>query len=310
MVRLPPAEKLSLALRKNVRDEWDNNKKDLEQQLSEILGQEWTVDINPNAVWPYHNDGYAKESLGSCIKSYVEGAVYYLKYLGGRYDSLIGEVNEIASAHVLTMDVDEESRVSYCGVDVVDGKLRIIFNPTSLGVNINDALSESNLLPALNNAPTDKPLSFSARLGIASDYEPAIAAVRHQFAELLGKQDDEINLNPNFEETFAKLKEAASNKKNDIRDDWQNNLGSFTLKYWEGLAYQMKYQKVGEDDLVQEGFLDAVSSLEFKFRIVDSLEYASYAEVVIKDGILYLQSKATTWGTNIDYAAEKLIDQL
>lgn len=51
-----------------VRDEWDNNKADFEKQLSELLGETWTIDINPNAVWPYHNDGYAKDSVGSCIK--------------------------------------------------------------------------------------------------------------------------------------------------------------------------------------------------------------------------------------------------
>jgi hypothetical protein len=69
MPRLPPAEKLSLALRKNVRDEWDNNKANLEKQLSEVLGETWTVEVTPNAIWPYHNGGYAKESLGSCIKA-------------------------------------------------------------------------------------------------------------------------------------------------------------------------------------------------------------------------------------------------
>jgi hypothetical protein len=54
-----------------VRDEWDNNKADLEKQLSEFLGETWTLEVNPNAIWPYHNEGYAKESLGSCIKAYV-----------------------------------------------------------------------------------------------------------------------------------------------------------------------------------------------------------------------------------------------
>ncbi len=55
-----------------VRDELDNNKADLEKQLSDLLGAAWTIDINPLAIWPYHDDGYAKESLGSCIKAYVQ----------------------------------------------------------------------------------------------------------------------------------------------------------------------------------------------------------------------------------------------
>ena len=50
----------------------DNNKADLEKQLSDLLGAAWTIDINPLAIWPYHDDGYAKESLGSCIKAYVQ----------------------------------------------------------------------------------------------------------------------------------------------------------------------------------------------------------------------------------------------
>lgn len=89
MSRLPPAEKLPLALRKNgmsfhpsdphgapssaanqlpVRDEWESKREDLQKELSDVLGAEWTLsEINPNALYPYAGDGYAKQSLGSCI---------------------------------------------------------------------------------------------------------------------------------------------------------------------------------------------------------------------------------------------------
>jgi hypothetical protein len=50
-----------------VRDEWDNKKADIEDQLSEVLTVPWTVDVNPNQIYAYAGDGYAKESLGSCI---------------------------------------------------------------------------------------------------------------------------------------------------------------------------------------------------------------------------------------------------
>jgi hypothetical protein len=312
MPRLPPAEKLSLALRKNVRDEWDNNKADLEQQLSEVLGETWTIDVNPNAIWPYHNDGYAKESLGSCIKGYVEGAIYQIKYLSGRYDSLAAEINEIAHAKVLTLDVDETepSRFSYCGADVEDGKLRMLFNKDNLGVNISDSLQEAKLFAALNGAPTEKPISFLSRLNIRTEYDPNIAAVQHQLAELLGKSDDEIKMNPNFEDTFAKLSAYKKTKGSELRDDWETCLGSYTLKYYEGLVYQMKYQKVGEDDMIQEGFVEAVPDLEFTFRIVEKLNKGTYGEVEFADGKCYLQAPADKWGYNVDYIAEKIIDLL
>ncbi|KAM7200217.1 hypothetical protein V8F20_005435 [Naviculisporaceae sp. PSN 640] len=312
MGRLPPAEKLSLAIRKNVRDEWDNNKADLEKQLSDILGEPWTVEASPLSIWPYHNEGYAKESLGSCIKAYVEGALYQLKYLTERYESLASEINTIAHAHVLTLDVDENEppRWSYNGCDVVEGQLRILFHHENLGVNVSDACQERPLFQALNTAADERPLSFLVRSGIKTDYEPEINATRHEIAELLGKSDDDIKLNPNWEDTFAKLKEYSEKKGSDLRDDWQSNLGSFTLKYFQALAYRMKYDKVGEDDMVQEGFLEAVSNNEMAFRIVDSLKYGSYGEVVIEDGTLYIQCPADKWGYNIDYVAEKLIDQL
>lgn len=123
-----------------------------------------------------------------------------MKYLTGRYDSLAAEVNEIAHAKVLTLAADEvePSRFSYSGADVQDGKLRMVFNPTNLGVNIDYCLQEQNLLPALNKAPTEKPISFSARLSIRGDYEPTIKDTQHALAELLGKSDDEIKLNPSM----------------------------------------------------------------------------------------------------------------
>ncbi|KAK0624822.1 hypothetical protein B0T17DRAFT_590633 [Bombardia bombarda] len=315
MSRLPPAAKLSLAVRKNVRDEWDNNKEALEKQLTDLLGETWTIDIAPNAIWPYHNDGYAKESLGSCIKSYVEGALYQLKYLTERYgDALKTEVNTICHAHILTLDLEETTppRFSYGGCDVSDGKLRVLFLETYLGTNIDYCCQEETLFKALNDAPhpNNAPLSFVARNGIRTDYDAKIAETKHTIAELLGKGDDEITLDANFEDTFAKLEAASKVKGSGLREDWQGNLGSFAIKYFDGLAYQMKYLKVGEDEMVQEGFLDVVDKLTIKFRVVDKLEYDSYCEVVVEEGVLYVQSKAETWGTNIDYAASKLIDQL
>ncbi|KAK3362366.1 hypothetical protein B0T25DRAFT_4731 [Lasiosphaeria hispida] len=312
MVRLPPAEKLSLAVRKNVRDEWSNTQADLEKQLSSILGEAWTVDINPNAIWPYHNEGYAKESLGSCIKAYVEGVIYQLNYLSGRYSNLVEEINNICHAHVLTLDVEESKppRFSYGGCDVQDGRLRVLFVEKNLGTNINDCCSEGVLFPALNNAPGEKPLSFSARIGIKAEYEDQINGTRHQIAELLGKADDEVTLDPNFEETHAKLAAAKKVKGSGIRDDWQGALGSYTASYFEALASHMKYINVGDDELVQEGFLEAVDKVKIVFRIVDTLKHSSYCEVEIDDGVLYLQCTAERWGTNISGVASKLMDIL
>ncbi|KAH6854088.1 hypothetical protein B0I37DRAFT_349453 [Chaetomium sp. MPI-CAGE-AT-0009] len=313
MTRLPPAEKLSLALRKNVRDEWENNKADLEKQLSDILGTAWTIEVNPLAIWPYHNDGYAKESLGDCIKAYFEGALYQLKYLTEKHGSEFkNELNAICSAHVLTLDVEETNppRFSYGGCDVQDGQLRILFAESSLGSNINDCCQEDTLTAALNAAPSDVPLSFAVRTAIRADYDPKIGEVRAQIAALLGKPAEAVTLNANFEGSFAALEAARQGGNRDVREDWQANLAAFTLQYFEGLAYQMKAMQVGEDEMVREGLLEAVSTNEYAFRIVDKLKYETYCECDIVDGVLYLQCTPGYFGTNVNDAAAKLMDRL
>lgn len=210
----------------------------------------------------------------------------------GRYnDECKNELNTICSAHVLTLDVEEETpkRFSYCGCDVKDGKLRILFQPDCLGTNIDNACEEGQLFPALNAAPATTPLSFSARLGIRNDYDAKVEECRKQFADVTGNAD--FKLNGNFDDTFAKL--SAANK-SDVHQDWQSRLGGFTLSYFEGLIYQMRYIKVADDEMVQEGFNEAVEKGEAAFRIVDSLKYGSYCECVIEDGVLYLQVSGTS----------------
>lgn len=52
-----------------VRDDWENKREDFQKQLSDVLGTEWTLkDISPVALYPYAEESYAKERLGSCIE--------------------------------------------------------------------------------------------------------------------------------------------------------------------------------------------------------------------------------------------------
>ncbi|KAL1862773.1 hypothetical protein VTK73DRAFT_6660 [Phialemonium thermophilum] len=159
----------------------------------------------------------------------------------------------------------------------------MLFRPQALGTNIDAALSQEFLFPALNAAEgVPLPLSFKARTGIRADYDPHVDRCRAEIARLTGV--DAFRLDGNFDDTFAKLKAAQG-----VRDDWEERLGSFTLQYFEGLAYHLKGIHVDEDDMVREGFNEAVDKAVAKFRIVDTLKYESYCEVDIEDGVLYLQ---------------------
>ncbi|KAK7942921.1 uncharacterized protein PG986_012034 [Apiospora aurea] len=278
--RLPPVEKLPLALRKN-------------------------------AVFRADLLTLMRVSLP---KSYFKGAIWQFKNYESSYgEEGLKELNDICHAHVLTMDVDLNKRFTYGGVDVDErGALRMLFSPDNLGCNIDYCVERDTLLKALNNAPaapgaSGGAISFATRTGIRQDYDPKIEAIRAKIAELLAWP--EIQLNPNWEEVFAALKAESQVKKTELREDWQAYMGSMAISYFEGLLSQIQWQKF-DDDLLQEGFRDAVSKGEVKFRIVEKLKDSSYSECEVEDGILYLQSTAKTWGTNTSYTAEKLVDKL
>ncbi|KAI0418231.1 hypothetical protein F5X98DRAFT_338432 [Xylaria grammica] len=310
MSRLPPVEKLPLAIRKSVRDDWDSKKGDIEAKISETLGTAWTIDVNPNQIYAYSDSSaYAKENLGACIHEYFDGArrslEEFVNYFG---DDGVNELNSICHAHILTLDVDEEKRFSYCGNDVHEGQLRLLFN--NLGSNISNALDRDVLVKSLNSAPSPEgtPMSFKVRTDIRQNYDPKAEEIRARIAALVAKPD--IKLNPNFEENFAKLLAESQAKKTELRQDWQDSLGNFTKFYFEGLASQLQSQKFEDDELLQEGFNDVVDKGEVVFRIVDKLEKGTYNECVIQDGVLYIQTTPQRYGSNIDNAAEKLVDLL
>jgi hypothetical protein len=202
------------------------------------------------------------------------------------------EINTICYAHAITIDLDEENRFSYCGADVFEGKLRIVFKEGSLGTNAYYALDPDVLMQALNNAPTPpgsdpEPISYTTRVGIRTEYDPKIEESRKKIADMLAKPD--LKLVPNFEAIYARLKEESKKKDSGIREDFERQMGYMLNAYFAGLAYQMEYQKFGEDDLITEGFNEVVESGEIHFRIVDKLEHDSYGECVVEDGKLFMQ---------------------
>ncbi|TKW60207.1 hypothetical protein CTA1_4783 [Colletotrichum tanaceti] len=255
MSRLPPAEKLPLALRKN--------------------------------------------------SIYVSSAIYNLKTFASNYgDDGKSELNSICHARSLILDLDDRpknERVTYCGVVVRQGgKLALVFAEGNLGTNADYALDASGLLKALNDAPpapgSDESLSFAARTSVRQEYDEKIEETRQKLADMLEKPD--VVLVPNFEANFAKILEAGKKKGSEVREDWEGNMGGFTRMYFEGLEYQMTYQKFGDDDMLREGFNEAVDKGEIHFRIVDKMAYGAYGEVVLEDGAVYVQARAHHFGTN------------
>ncbi|KAJ3493451.1 hypothetical protein NLG97_g4721 [Lecanicillium saksenae] len=302
MSRLPPAEKLPLAIRKNIRDNWESKQAESEKEISDILGEKWTIDIDPKNIYPYGADGsYAKESTGAMIAEYVRCAISGLRrYIDMHGDDGKQEINKLASAHTLIMDLDVDKKVSYCACGITSsGQLAILWEDGNLASNIDDVFSEKKITTALNDIPSEG-ISYETRIDIKNYYEKKIAEVNEQINTALKK---EYTLEPGFEAAYAKLSGTKAN--------FKDNLGSFVYHYFNALAKALVRQKFDSDDMLQEGLNEAVESGKIAFRIVDASQMKeTYGEAVVENGVLYLQTSPDYYGSNIDDVADKLIDQL
>ncbi len=161
------------------------------------------------------------------------------------------------------------------------------------------------LAEALSEAPQPEgasTLSYAARHSIKSDYEPKIDALVEKARKLL--HNKEFEFVPGFEALGAKLKGGK-----DVRDDWETNLGSFSMSYFGSFVDALEREKFGDDELLREGFEEGVTKNKIELRLVDKLE-SGYNQILLDDGVLVIQTTPDKWGTNIHYAAEKLVDIL
>jgi hypothetical protein len=303
-----PVEKLPLAARKNVRDGWDSKKPELEAQLLTLLGVPWTFEINPNAIYPYAEpDSYGNHSPGDCIYAYAEAFVQQVKYfLDSHKEAGKTELNSVVPNHKVTLSAS--TAFSYCGTAITDGNLNLHFHPNSLASNI--SYVAQNLDDALSAAPQPEgasPLSYAARHSIKSDYESQILPILEKSRKAL--QNPALKFEPDFEALGAKLKTGK-----DVRDDWEKNLGSFAISYYESFADILQREKFDSDDLLREGFEEEAAKGVVRLRIVDKLGEGKgsngYNEILIEDGEVLLRTTPDRWGTNISYVAEKLVEIL
>jgi hypothetical protein len=242
--------------------------------------------------------------------SYFNAALSGLEYgIDRNGDEYRNELNSVASTHILALDIDLENRVSYCGPAIIESKLVMLVGPTRLGTNVDSVLDSDAVLEAVqkNEAATAATgISFNGRNSIRADWEPFAPEVTKSLSKIL---QVEIAVNPNFDAVSSAMQTAAA-KDSEIRSDWDHNLGSFMRDYFSGLESQLKSSDFHEDELLREGFTEAVSKNEVAFRIVEELKHSSYCEVVVEDGTLYLQTTAQRFGTNTGDIAEGLVDRL
>jgi hypothetical protein len=191
--------------------------------------------------------------------------------------------NEVVTKSEATITADDTGKHSYVGCDVKDGVFRILFGVGYLGTNISE-LSYYHIPKAINDAPRTSDFPLLVKGSIRKDYDAGIPAVRTAIAEIIAIPADDLILDPNFLANYKKMKAHKD------QSSWREEVfGEVALQYFQGLKGQLEYQKFGGDEMMQEGLLEVVHKKTFQLRVVDKLVKGSYNEIVIEDGVAYLQ---------------------
>lgn len=171
---------------------------------------------------------------------------------------------------------------SYNGCDFHDGQLRMHFSPNYLGTNIDQTTQD--IAKAISAAPQPagaSTLSYTARHSVKTDYDPKIGTLLEKAQKAL--ENPKLKFEPDFEGLGKMLKGGK-----DVRDDWETNIGDFTMKYYESFVDALDREKFASDDMLREGFEEAVPSGVIKMRIVEKMD--GYNGLKLEDGALYLQA--------------------
>jgi len=234
----------------------------------------------------------------------------YVKKYG---DDGKNELNSLAASHEVTLVEDTTGKTIYAGCGISGGQLRVLFKNPYLGSNIEKACADlaeavqtaERPAGADGNGSGATQMSFHARNSIKDAYDPAIEALISRARTLLVLPS--LTLNPNFESNFGALHAAGKGAPR----DWEKNFGRQTIAYFDGFVKNVEQQGFGKDDMLQEGFAEAVTTNEVALRVVSKTKKpGAYIETVIEDGKCYIQSTAEYWSSNMNHAGSKLIDLL
>jgi hypothetical protein len=268
-----------------VRDNWESQKPELASKVASILGQTYTLEVNMNAVYAYATDGYAKDRPGDLTRSYFESFVNHIEnYVKTYGDDGKSTFNSVVPTRKITLEVDEEGKVGYCGCDIKEGRFRILAGENYLGTNIYDSCSR--IIKAVQDAEAASggaSLSVSAKANLKDTVEKEGPKLEQQLSEILGTK---ITLDANAEAIYAKMKTVSGF--NDAQ------LGTAILAYFNGFVYCLEYLKFKGDEMMQEAFQDACSKNTIRMEVVDKLQNGTYNDAIFEDGVCKLQVSLRT----------------
>ncbi|KAK7046134.1 hypothetical protein VNI00_007137 [Paramarasmius palmivorus] len=290
-----PIAKLPLATRKDLRDNYEAKRADLEKQISELLGVDFKANLDPNEIWAYNTD--ESNSIGGMFYRYVDGFLSCLKQYIERFgDDGKDHFNAAVTQSELQVHVNRlGDKAPTIDCQITDGVFSILFHQEKLGYSQGYIFNE--LLKAVEAVPREG-LSVWAKNSIQEYYEEQIDDLCDKIADVLNMPD--IVVEPSFEENYKALKAAKED------DSWEEQFGRATYAYIEGLHSQLVSQGFKGDDMLQEGIAEVMTAQKIVFLVVPK----KYNDLVLEDGVLDLRTIPAKWWVDVASSGSGLVDLL
>ena len=141
-------------------------------------------------------------------------------------------------------------------------------------------------------------MSYVARSYIRLEWDAQIKEVKTKIQKLLQRKD--LKFEPQWEANWAALVKQANKRNSELSRFklfdglWEREFPEVMRKYYEGLAFNLQKLKFGEDEMLREGFNEAVETGRIVFRIVEELDDLEDGYgAAIEDGVMYMQVSST-----------------
>jgi len=275
------AAKLSLAVRKNLRDAEATWKPSLDK-IRKIIGVEWKVVQNWEELY-FSVSESNRDRIGDAIGGYLEGIASNIEYKIKSPKAKAALVSAVSANSVKFVAGPLDPGAYYQQVKIIDGVLVHVASPDSYYCNCGDAGSQICRLLTVGNLPL-----FTVEN--IDENAPKVVAHMAAISKAMGAP---WTFEINYEEIFATLPDGG-----DFESGYRWRLGECLLWYLDAL--QPKLVSLAKDDMIREAIGEAASKKIIRFVLGETANAYSYNETRFTDGVLEVVVPADKFCVNCD----------
>ncbi|OCK86190.1 hypothetical protein K432DRAFT_421226 [Lepidopterella palustris CBS 459.81] len=239
----------------------------------------WTIEINPNLIYAFTENGsYYQKNLGRAFTMYISNLVYGFQHcLNKNGEDGKSELNSEDFNHKVTLESDDTGHIDYCGCNIKNGNLRLLFQGESFMVNV------GSLALLLDRTMNEASRATRGTREVAGTAPGAAQPANVPRMSLKARQS--VN-------QFEK-----HSRRNERKLGEEGEVGSSAYYYFGSSVPVIRGNKFKGDGLWIEGFLEIVPE-EIILKVVDQVD-ENYG-IVLVDYAAEIYTTAKRWGLDAD----------